>query len=66
MDDVARESEEIDQVYEAGGLKDPSTENDYPIWPGKDYANSRASDFHNLNRPFEDMYDRKVVQRQPW
>ncbi|GAA97760.1 uncharacterized protein L969DRAFT_55895 [Mixia osmundae IAM 14324] len=36
------------------------------IWPGKDYSNSRVSDFSNLTKPFEDMYDRKVVPRQPW
>lgn len=36
------------------------------IWPGKDYANQRVLDFHTLTKPFEDMYDRKKVPRQPW
>ncbi|KAL8280164.1 hypothetical protein RQP46_007494 [Phenoliferia psychrophenolica] len=36
------------------------------IWPGKDYANSRVVDFHTLNKPEEDMYDRAKVPRQPW
>jgi phospholipase D1/2 len=36
------------------------------IWPGKDYANSRASDFHELNKPESDMYDRTKIPRQPW
>ncbi|KWU47456.1 phospholipase D [Rhodotorula sp. JG-1b] len=36
------------------------------IWPGKDYANQRVLDFHTLQKPFEDMYDRSKVPRQPW
>ncbi|CAH7667187.1 hypothetical protein PPACK8108_LOCUS1578 [Phakopsora pachyrhizi] len=36
------------------------------IWPGKDYSNQRVSDFFNLSRPDEDMYDRDKVPRQPW
>ena len=36
------------------------------IWPGKDYANPRVLDFHTLNKPEEDMYDRAKVPRQPW
>lgn len=36
------------------------------IWPGKDYANSRVIDFHTLDKPEEDMYDRGKVPRQPW
>ncbi|KAI5474220.1 phospholipase D, partial [Pseudohyphozyma bogoriensis] len=36
------------------------------IWPGKDYANQRVVDFHTLNKPDEDMYDRTQVPRQPW
>ncbi|KAM0748139.1 phospholipase D, partial [Meredithblackwellia eburnea MCA 4105] len=36
------------------------------IWPGKDYANSRVVDFHTLDKPHEDMYDRSKVPRQPW
>ncbi|TFK40629.1 hypothetical protein BDQ12DRAFT_679780 [Crucibulum laeve] len=36
------------------------------IWPGKDYSNPRVSDFTNLNKPEEDMYDRTKVPRMPW
>ncbi|KAK4057861.1 Phospholipase D1 [Microbotryomycetes sp. JL221] len=36
------------------------------IWPGKDYLNQRVLDFHTLNKPEEDMYDRSKVPRQPW
>jgi hypothetical protein len=36
------------------------------IWPGKDYSNQRVLDFHTLNKPEEDMYDRGKVPRQPW
>ena len=32
----------------------------------QDYANSRVVDFHTLNKPEEDMYDRAKVPRQPW
>lgn len=31
-----------------------------------DYSNQRVSDFHTLNRPEQDMYDRNKVPRQPW
>jgi hypothetical protein len=33
---------------------------------GKDYSNPRVNDFHALNKPFEDMYDRSKVPRMPW
>ncbi|KAJ7696033.1 phospholipase D [Mycena rosella] len=36
------------------------------IWPGKDYSNPRLSDFHTLNKPEEDMYDRTKIPRMPW
>ncbi|KAF5382453.1 hypothetical protein D9615_003003 [Tricholomella constricta] len=36
------------------------------IWPGKDYSNPRLSDFYDLNKPEEDMYDRTKVPRMPW
>ncbi|KAG8909645.1 Phospholipase D1 [Tulasnella sp. 408] len=36
------------------------------IWPGKDYSNARVMDFHTLNKPHEDMYDRSKVARMPW
>ena len=33
---------------------------------GKDYSNPRVQDFHTLNKPHEDMYDRSKVPRMPW
>lgn len=36
------------------------------IWPGKDYSNPRIHDFHTLNKPEEDMYDRTKCPRMPW
>jgi len=33
---------------------------------GKDYSNPRVSDFHTLNKPEEDMYDRTKTPRMPW
>ncbi|KAG9102619.1 Phospholipase D1 [Ceratobasidium sp. 370] len=36
------------------------------IWIGKDYSNSRVLDFHTLNKPEQDMYDRTKVPRMPW
>lgn len=33
---------------------------------GKDYSNPRVMDFHALNKPFEEMYDRTKVPRMPW
>lgn len=33
---------------------------------GKDYSNPRILDFHTLNRPEEDMYDRTKIPRMPW
>lgn len=36
------------------------------LFPGKDYSNARVKDFYELNRPFDDMYDRANVPRMPW
>ncbi|KAL1953035.1 hypothetical protein VTO42DRAFT_3744 [Malbranchea cinnamomea] len=36
------------------------------LWPGKDYSNPRVQDFYELNKPYEEMYDRNVVPRMPW
>lgn len=36
------------------------------IWKGKDYSNPRISDFHTLNKPEQDMYDRAKIPRMPW
>ena len=37
-----------------------------PNGTGKDYSNPRILDFHTLNRPQEDMYDRAKIPRMPW
>lgn len=37
-----------------------------PIWRGKDYANERVMEYAELNKPFEDMFDRSRVPRMPW
>lgn len=36
------------------------------LWPGKDYSNPRVQDFFNLDRPYEEMYDRNKCPRMPW
>ncbi|KAF2791254.1 phospholipase D [Melanomma pulvis-pyrius CBS 109.77] len=36
------------------------------LWPGKDYSNPRVQDFYNLDKPYEEMYDRSKVPRMPW
>ena len=41
-------------------IKDPQ------VWPGKDYSNPRIHDFFELDKPYEDMYDRKQTPRMPW
>lgn len=33
---------------------------------GKDYSNPRVMDFHALNKPEDDMYDRGKTPRMPW
>jgi hypothetical protein len=38
----------------------------YGPFEGKDYSNPRVTDFFNLNKPEEDMYDRTKVPRMPW
>ncbi|KIK24525.1 hypothetical protein PISMIDRAFT_645727 [Pisolithus microcarpus 441] len=40
--------------------------NKVEIWHGKDYSNPRVVDFHTLNKPDEDMYDRSKIPRMPW
>ena len=37
-----------------------------PVWRGKDYANERVMEYTNLDKPFEDMFDRTKVPRMPW
>lgn len=36
------------------------------LWPGKDYSNPRVQDFHGLDKPYEEMYDRSKITRMPW
>jgi phospholipase D1/2 len=36
------------------------------LWPGKDYSNPRVLDFYNLDKPYEEMYDRTKIPRMPW
>lgn len=30
------------------------------------HSNSRVTDYYNLNKPFEDMFDRTKTPREPW
>lgn len=36
------------------------------LWPGKDYSNPRIQDFYDLDKPYEEMYDRNTTPRMPW
>jgi phospholipase D1/2 len=36
------------------------------LWPGKDYSNPRVQDFYDLDKPYEEMYNRYKVPRMPW
>lgn len=47
-------------------LRDDSPDIKQQIFPGKDYSNARVSDFIDLDKPFESMYDRNTVCRMPW
>ena len=48
-------------------LIDDDASPEFPtIFPGKDYANSRVLDFKELDKPFEDLFARDKVPRQPW
>lgn len=38
----------------------------FEVFPGKDYSNTRVKDFSALDKPYETLYDRKVVPRMPW
>ena len=50
--------------FEASEL--PKDADHCQLWPGKDYSNPRVQDFFALSKPYEEMYDRSVVQRMPW
>ncbi|EPQ51020.1 phospholipase D [Gloeophyllum trabeum ATCC 11539] len=47
-------------------VDDPESQDGIEVWPGKDYSNARILDFHTLDKPDEDMYDRAKVPRMPW
>lgn len=38
----------------------------FQVFPGKDYSNTRVKDFSSLDKPYETLYDRRVVPRMPW
>ncbi|KAJ5885297.1 Phospholipase D eukaryota [Penicillium taxi] len=44
----------------------PKDADNCQLWPGKDYSNPRIQDFYDLDKPYEEMYDRNVVPRMPW
>lgn len=39
---------------------------DGPVWRGKDYWNERVAEFHDLEKPMEDTFDRNRIPRMPW
>ncbi|BFZ54499.1 Phospholipase D1 [Savitreella phatthalungensis] len=39
---------------------------DPQIWPGKDYSNPRVLDFHTLDKPYAELYDRSKIPRMAW
>lgn len=39
---------------------------DGPVWRGKDYSNERFMGYSQLDKPFEDIFDRSKVPRMPW
>jgi phospholipase D1/2 len=63
IDDAPLGLEGIEKIHEGQFTLD---ESETQVWPGKDYSNSRVSDFYALNKPDQDMYDRNKVPRQPW
>ncbi|CAN6618082.1 phospholipase D1 [Trichomonascus vanleenenianus] len=56
----------VDDSPAAFYKQNPNPFNETQIWPGKDYSNPRVQDFVALDRPYQDMYDRKKVPRMPW
>lgn len=37
-----------------------------PVWRGKDYFNERIDEYADLDKPFEDRFDRSRQPRMPW
>ncbi|KAF2762475.1 phospholipase D [Pseudovirgaria hyperparasitica] len=57
----------IDDKLTGFELSDAPKDADHcQLWPGKDYSNPRVQDFYNLDKPYEEMYDRAKVPRMPW
>ncbi|ODQ54876.1 phospholipase D, partial [Saitoella complicata NRRL Y-17804] len=50
----------FDEAERGESVDDPQ------IWPGKDYSNPRVQDFHDLDKPYEELYDRSQIPRMPW
>lgn len=50
--------------FESAGM--PKDADHCQLWPGKDYSNPRVQDFFDLDKPYEEMYDRSVIPRMPW
>lgn len=44
----------------------PKDADNCQLWPGKDYSNPRVQDFYDLDKPYDDMYDRNIIPRMPW
>ncbi|RMJ25252.1 Phospholipase D1 [Aspergillus sp. HF37] len=50
--------------FESSGT--PKDSDNCQLWPGKDYSNPRVQDFYDLDKPYEEMYDRSIIPRMPW
>lgn len=50
--------------FETGDM--PKDSDHCQLWPGKDYSNPRIQDFYELDKPYEEMYDRNTIPRMPW
>ncbi|ETN41383.1 uncharacterized protein HMPREF1541_03318 [Cyphellophora europaea CBS 101466] len=46
--------------------EEPKDADHCQLWPGKDYSNPRIQDFYELNKPYEEMYNRQKTARMPW
>lgn len=65
-DHVLADDSGVDFATLAPGEPSLDEFNNFRIFPGKDYSNTRVKDFSNLNKPYESLYDRSVVPRMPW
>ncbi|ODQ80959.1 hypothetical protein BABINDRAFT_160393 [Babjeviella inositovora NRRL Y-12698] len=55
-----------DEAREAFAQNLTSNPSQFQMFPGKDYSNPRVKDFFDLDKPYEEMYDRQVTPRMPW